>query len=129
MKKEELARLKELADKATPGEWKAFELGSWGGQGFGVFLPTSELQKHGNESKQNCFANDNKLGNPHDALFIAASREAVPKLIEMVARYQKALDKAKEQRDSLGLKAIKHVDVNDAWLKMNKEISDILEGK
>lgn len=75
MTPDELKKLKDLCDKATPG---VHHCGHWGEYNFEIRVPRSDLE---------ClFAEFNFEA---DALFYAAAREALPKLISEVSRLRK----------------------------------------
>jgi hypothetical protein len=75
MTKEELDKLRELANAATPGPWHTMcVFGSWD-------LPVAVE----NDKGMQVFEVQGRFGHT-DAAFIAASREAVPKLIDEVER-------------------------------------------
>ncbi len=81
-----IEELKKLAEAATPGEWISDEVRTSSGRAFRI--GTGEMIKAG---KGCCIIYDDFPGNPKNersanAAFIAASRSAIPALIERVER-------------------------------------------
>lgn len=77
--KSKLEEWKKLADSATPGPWEVYN----GGWHLGIEAADGSIA-----SVEHCDAFDGKPS----AAFIAASREAVPALIEEVERLRETLD-------------------------------------
>ena len=94
MTPEEIAELKRLAEAATPGPWIAYD------ENEGVFPPrplwcVANDQYHnpiGNDEP--CFGATLEYGSGGDAEFIAAAREAIPRLIAHVEELQARIDRA-----------------------------------
>lgn len=76
MTNEELDKLEELANKATPGPWKIDGYASFSIAVAHIYSEILIANTHCN----------------NDAKFVAASREAIPKLIAEVRRLRKAID-------------------------------------
>lgn len=66
----------------------------------------------------------------HQTKFIEASQvipaERMAELTARIEKLEKALEKCKEQRNSMAFRALKTVDFNTSWLEMNKEIDEML---
>jgi len=74
----EIARLREVCDAASDGPWTAYENGPWGSQGFGVVTFCDDKVHRA----FNTHPHDNSKESAKDALFIAESRTALPKLLD-----------------------------------------------
>ena len=72
IKKDELKLLKELCEKATPGPWKSYV------EGRNCESGSSFIQTNGGEDIELSGATD------YDQDFIAAAREALPKLLLLI---------------------------------------------
>lgn len=94
MTEEELARLEELASKATPGPWE------WVAGSDALHATTVPHEWHEDETAK-IIVTDSHVYPPHgaDAAFIAAAREAVPALLAEVRRLR-AEKAEREARDA-----------------------------
>ncbi len=103
---DELKRLKELADQATPGPWKCFA------QGHVVEIQSSigaVIAWPGFDSAKTSLTQQKK-----DATFIVASREAMPMLLSENTQLQAQVAALTQVRDTLVSAircAIKHLEV------------------
>ena len=95
-------RLRELAENATPGPWETFKTKLGRDNGIGSVNPTV----HPDEAVM-----EDVWSNSADAEFIAASRQAVPALLDMldqaeaIIRRQERYIEELESVDAVGLKA------------------------
>lgn len=79
-----LKELKELESKATPGPWKSFDNGPWGGKGAGLAI---------GEDTDHWVVFGEYTIEPHvsNSRFTEASRTAIPKLIAIIEELSTAL--------------------------------------
>lgn len=113
-----LSLIKARLAAATPGPWKAFERGSWGGCGFGV--ATTDNPSEQDEVKEWFVCESTLPSASNNAEFIAHAPTDIARLI-------KALEKCREQRDEYAFKLpIKEYLAQE---KDDAELDAILKGK
>lgn len=110
MTTEELQRLRELCDQATPGPWAARPTNA----GTGLFTPSDEWI---------CWEWD--IEN-HNAAFIAASREALPKLLDEVERLKKIIARELSENDELGSEFTYVIALKEENAQLRKALEEMI---
>lgn len=119
MSPQELAELRRLCEAATPGPWTSSLRGKPEAEGW-------ELGAHvqgGQYPIANCHSGYNKNGYGHhiDSVFIATSREAIPKLLDeverlqLVAKFPQSQIEADLKKENQTLRDLLHVARDLVW--------------
>lgn len=110
-----LEAIKKRLEAATKGPWEAFEVGSWGGEGFGISTQSEDVDEWFSANADTSTAANN-------ATFIAHSRTDIERLVS-------ALEKAIEQRDREMEKTLGEIALSNEYREYDAELESILRGQ